>query len=309
MKKQRNGLIRAAELLPQVLPAGLFDEVIDPKDVGYTHPVFVQCFLPTRHTAKNKQRWQTDCGRASLVIRAGELANPAKPNDFKPCIVPAGPKARFVVAYVNDQIQRSNSPTVNMGDSLRDAMRAMSISIGGKNGTELKREVENFAAAEIGIGIWDESGDVHHRRALIAPHMSFWLEKDPFQRTLWQPEMTVSREYFEAIRDGNRLAPFYWPAMIALQHDTRAMDIHAFLVYRLRNGLKRPVPLHVKVLHALFGRDIQEQKKFWQSFKKSLLAALQWYPQAAIEVKDDCIILKNSPPLIPYRKVGRITGA
>lgn len=308
MSKQRDGLTRASDVLPGLLPPALFEEVIRPEDIGYTHPVFVQCFLPTRHTAKNRQRWQTDCGRASLVIRAGELANPAKPNDFKPCIVPAGPKARFVVGYVNDQIQRTNSPTVNMGDSLRDAMRAMNISIGGKNGKELKREVENFAAAEIGIGIWDEQGNTHHRRALIAPHMSFWLEKDPNQRTLWQPEMTISREYFEAIRDGDRLAPFYWPAMIALQNDTRAMDIHAFLVYRLRNGLKRPVSLHVKVLHALFGRDIQEQKKFWQSFKKSLAAARNWYPQAVIEVTNDSIILKNSPALIPYRKIGRITG-
>ncbi len=37
-----------------------------------------------------------------------------------------------------------------------------------------------------------------------------------------------------SIRAGDRLAPFYWPAMIALQHDTRAMDIHCFLTHRLR---------------------------------------------------------------------------
>lgn len=306
--KQSRGLLRVQSVLPDILPPALFEDVIDPKDIGYTHPVFVQCFLPTRHTAKNKLRWQTDCGRASLVIRAGELVNPAKPNDFKQCIVPAGPKARFVVAYINDQIQRTNSPTVNMGDSLREAMRKMNIPIGGQNGKELQREVENFAAAEIGIGLWDETGNAHHRRALIAPHLSFWLEKDPQQRTLWQPEMTVSHEYFEAIRAGDRLAPFYWPAMIDLQHDTRAMDIHAFLVYRLRNGLKRPVLLNVKVLHALFGRDIQSQKKFWERFRKSLVAALRWYPQARVEIQNDCIVLRDSPPLIPYRKVGRLTG-
>jgi hypothetical protein len=306
--KSRGGLTKAGDVLPEILPPALFDEVIDPKDIGYTHPVFVQCFLPTRHTAKNRQRWQTDCGRASLVIRAGELANPAKPNDFKQCIVPAGPKARFVVAYVNDQIQRHNSPTVNMGDSLREAMRKMDIPIGGRNGKELQREVENFAAAEIGIGLWDADGNTHHSRALIAPHLSFWLEKDPHQRTLWQPEMTVSREYFNAVREGDRLAPFYWPAMIALQHDTRAMDIHVFLTYRLRNGLRRPVTLHRKVLHALFGRDVQQLDHFWPRFLKSLKAALQWYPQAMIEIKNDCIVLKDSPSLIPYRKVGRITG-
>lgn len=302
----KSGLVRAGEILPELLPSGLFDEVIKPEDIGYTHPVFLQCFLPTRHSAKNKQRWQTNCGRASLVIRAGELANPDKPNDYETCLVPAGPKARFVTGYVNDYIQRNDTPTVNMGDSLREAMQKMNISVGGKNGKELTREVKNFAAAEIGLGVWNDD-QVHHHRALVADHMSFWLEKNPNQRTIWQPEMTVSREYFAAIREGDRLAPFYWPAMLALQHDTRAMDIHCFLTYRLRNGLKRPVVLHAKVLHALFGQDITQLKKFWQSFKKSLLAAHKWYPQAQIEVKNDCIILKDSPPLIPYRKMSRIS--
>jgi hypothetical protein len=310
-KRGETGLTRVGDLLPDVLPAGLFDEVIKPEDIGYTHPVFLQCFLPTRHSAKNKQRWQTNCGRASLVIRAGELANPDKPNEYETCLIPAGPKARFVIAYVNDYIQRHDTPSVNMGDSLREAMQKMNISVGGKNGKELTREVKNFAAAEIGLGVWNDD-QVHHHRALVADHMSFWLEKNPSQRTIWQPEMTVSREYFGAVREGNRLAPFYWPAMVALQHDTRAMDIHCFLTYRLRNGLKRPVLLHAKVLHALFGQDIKELKKFWQSFKKSLEEAHKWYPEAQIEMKNDHIILKDSPPLIPYRKmtwIGRAAGA
>jgi hypothetical protein len=305
-KRGEGGLIKVGNLLPEILPSRLFDEVVRPEDVGYTHPVFLQCFLPTRHSEKNRQRWQTDCGRASLVIRAGELANPDKPNVFETCIVPAGPKARFVVAYVNDYIQRHGTATVNMGDSLREAMQKMNISVGGKNGKELTREVKNFAAAEIGLGVWDQSGHVQHKRALVAPVMSFWLEKNPNQRTIWQPEMTVSREYFAAVRDPDRMAPFYWPALVELQHDTRAMDIHCFLTYRLRNGLKRPVPLTAKALHALFGQDIKDLKKFWQVFKKSLLAAHKWYPAAQIEVKNDCIILKDSPPLIPYRKMVRI---
>jgi Plasmid encoded RepA protein len=132
--------------------------------------------------------------------------------------------------------------------------------------------------------------------------MSFWLERDPNQRTFWQPEMTVSQEYYNAVRARDSLAPFYWPAMVALQRDPRAMDIHCFLTYRLRHGLKHPVPLRAEDLHLLFGRDIENPRKFWQSFKKSLAAAHEWYPKAVIELKNDCIILKNSPPLIPYRK-------
>jgi hypothetical protein len=47
---------------------------------------------------RNRERWQTDCGRMSLVIRAGELANPDKPHEFKKCSTPAGPKGRFIIS-------------------------------------------------------------------------------------------------------------------------------------------------------------------------------------------------------------------
>jgi hypothetical protein len=36
------------DVLPEILPPELFDPIIDPKDIGYTHPVFVQCFLDSR---------------------------------------------------------------------------------------------------------------------------------------------------------------------------------------------------------------------------------------------------------------------
>lgn len=68
MMKQRgeDGLTRIGDslagLMPRILPVGLFDEVIKPSDVGYTHPVFLQCFLPTRHSVRNRQRWQTNWG-------------------------------------------------------------------------------------------------------------------------------------------------------------------------------------------------------------------------------------------------------
>jgi Plasmid encoded RepA protein len=306
--KQRGegGLVRVGDFLPEILPAGLFDEVIRPEDVGYTHPVFLQCFMPTRHSDRNQQQWQTNCGRASLVFRAGVLIKPGEPHTLKNCIVPAGPKARLVNAYVNDFILCHRTPTVDLGSSLRETMQRMNISIGGKNGKLLHREVENFAAAEIILGVWGEDGSAYQEQAKIARRLSFWIEKNPDQRTIWQPEMIVSSEYYQAITQDDRLAPFYWPALVALQNDTRAMDIHSFLVYRLRKGLKRPVPLHAKVLHAMFGRDIKQLKHFWPRFKQSLANAHKWYPKAQIEVKNDCIILKDSLPLIPYRKMPRL---
>ena len=301
------GLVRAGDLLPAMLPPELFDPIINPNDIGYTHPVFVQCFLPTRHSARNQLRWQVDCGRVSLVIRAGELAKPKELNKFEKQQVPAGPKARLVCAYVNDAIHRGHH-TIDLGESLRAAMEKFGIPTGGKNGLALATEVKNFAAAEITLAGWDAEGLPTQTDAFVAEKKSvrFWIEKDPQQRTLWQPEMTVSQAYYEAVRQDDRKAPFYWPALVALQHDTRAIDIHQFLVYRLRNGLKHPVTIHQKALHAVFGRDVAQLDHFWPRFLKSLAEAHKWYGTARVEVKDDCIVLKDSPPLIPYRKMPRI---
>ncbi|MDQ2840016.1 MAG: replication protein RepA [Acidobacteriota bacterium] len=303
--REGNGLTRVEAILPEILPVGLFDEVIRPEDVGYTHPVFLQCFMPVRHNVQNQELWQTDCGRASLLMRAGVLVNPLKRNSFKKCIVPAGPKARLISAYTNDYIHRYQTSLIPLGDSMRSAMERMNIRIGGANGKELQRELENFAAAEIILGVWDVAGNAHQHRAPVSETMSFWIEKNPNQQTFWQPEMTVSPQYFKAVTERD-MAPFHWPALIGLQHNPRAMDIHAFLTYRMHKGLPRPVTLHAKVLHVMFGQGIKQAKHFWPRFTDALKTALEWYPNCRVEILNDAIRLHDSPPLIPFRKVDRL---
>jgi hypothetical protein len=137
---------------------------------------------------------------------------------------------------VNDYLQcHPQSNVVNMGDSLRAAMEKLNLKVSGTNGAALKREAENFAASDITIAGW-LGDEVIQEGGRVAPRLRFWLEKDIRQRTIWQPEMQVSHDYACAIRNGDRLAPFMWSAMIALQNDVRAMDIHQFLVYRLRQA-------------------------------------------------------------------------
>lgn len=167
---------------------------------------------------------------------------------------------------------------------MREFMRTAGIPVGGKNGKELQRELENFAAAEILLGVWTLDGSAHQDQTKVAQRMSFWIDKNPDQRTLWQ----------------------HWPANIALQNNPRAMDILNFLTYRLRKPLARPVSLHARVLHAMFGRDVKNPRHFWPRFLTAMEAARKHYPDARIEVINDGVKLFNSPPLIPYRKVGRI---
>ena len=203
-----NGLARIGDLIPDTLPAELFIDVIRPDDIGYTHPVLVQCFLPVRHNKDNAQWWQTNCGRASIAIQAGRLVDPKKSNTFYSACRSCWPKSANHYGIHQRFIYRERSQIVPLGDSLGQAMERMGVPIGGK----------------------------------VAKRMSFWIERNPKQQTFLQPDMTVSDDYFEAVTQ-REMTPFYWPALLRLPHSPRAMDIHAFLSYRLHKGLERPVTL------------------------------------------------------------------
>lgn len=113
---------------------------------------------------------------------------------------------------------------------------------------------------------------------------------------------TVSLPYYEAVRRDDRKAPFYWPALVGLQHDTRACDIHQFPVYRPRNGLKRPVPIHQRALHAVFGRDVKPLDHFWPRFLKSL-EARKWYRTAQIAAQRFRLPRRDESPNSPQISV------
>ena len=201
---------------PPELKSLVESELIRPQDIAYVHSIFMQCFLPLRHNPKNRQFWQTDCGNVSMHIRAGVLAKPDSPGTFKMCDTPAGPKGRIVATYIDDYAWRNKTPEIDMGGNLHDAMQQMGVKVGGKNSKELQREVENFAAAEINIGFW-MPGQTRQNIAKVSQSLTFWIEKNPDQRTLWQPTMTLSQEYYGSIANSPHIAPVYWPAVVGLQ--------------------------------------------------------------------------------------------
>lgn len=293
---------------PKREPAADFDIDISKEDVTYTHPLFMQCFLPVRHNPSNALRWQSDNGKASIVIRAGELAIPGQPGQFHQHEVPAGAKGRLAIAYINHHIMTHRTLVIPLGETAREAMRKLGISIGGKNYAAMRRELENLAASTIFLGTWGSDGSARTDPSTFAKSISLWDDSNPEQRTFWQSHMVVSQEYYDKVLEGERMSPLYWPALIGLQENARAMDIHSYLVYTLRKPLTKPLNLSAKFVHDLFGQDIELLKNFWPRFKSALLRAHKYYPSARVSIKKDHtgIILKNSPPLIPYRKTFRL---
>ena len=171
------------------------------------------------------------------------------------------------------------------------------MPIGGRNAKEITRQVKNIAAADIKIGVWGEHEAIQDQ-VKIAKRLSFWIDKDPRQGTLWQPEMTLSADYLEALK--HHRVPLDFRAMVGLQTNPRAMDIYCWLAYRLHT-IKTPIKIPYEALHPIFGRGIKQLRDFKIHFKKSLIEAHRFYPDARIEPSKDYITFYHSPAPIPLR--------
>jgi hypothetical protein len=289
------GLRRAGELLPDEFNNLVAGTVVTRQDLAFTHSIFVQCFLPMRALPKeDNQHWEVTHGSASIAIEAGRLADPLRPGHWEPQEVPAGSKARLLFAYINDFAIRHKTPVIDLGKSLRSFMEKNRVPVGGPNAYELTKQLKNIAAARILLGIWGAKR-VSTRQTRIAAGIDFWIDRDPMQHALWQPEMLLAPEYFEAL--GVHRVPIYFPALVKLQANPRAMDVFCWLVYRMRS-VTFPVKIPYAALHPVFGSTIRLLKHFKVEFRRAVIAAHEFYPEARVEFKDDYFVLCRSRPLI-----------
>ena len=273
-----------------------FAEEISRDDLAFTHTVFVQCFFPVRHSKKTGDIHQLIHGNVSLLVRAGLLMDPNNRQKWEHREVPAGPKARLILSYINDRAIRTKSPIINMGHSMREFMGRNGISIGGRNGHELVREAKNIAAADIIIGTWEDD-TARQDKMTIAKSISFWIEKDYRQHTLWQPEMELSGDYFQVLQ--THRVPTVFPVLATLQDNPRAMDVYTWLCYRLPR-VKTPTPIPYRHLHPIFGHGIKQLKHFKPEFLSALKQACRYYSKARITITDkDYITLYPSPSPMP----------
>lgn len=272
-------------------------ESVLPPDVGYAHASLMQCFLPQRPIAAREH--EVSHGRASLVVEAGRLINPDRPNQWTRCQVPAGPKPRLILPYIIGEAIRNASPVVNLGDSLRQFMDRLGMPVSGRNGKNLTREVQNVAAATILLGQWNDDG-AHMVGSRVATRLSFWIERDPGQATLWTPEMTLSEDFYLAVQEHR--VPVDTQHLAKLARSPRRMDLYSWLSYRTPKIRPRGrVPVNLRSLWTIFGPDIAEFRDFKIRLVRDLRAIACIYSGFNAEIDGDILWLRRSPPPVPYR--------
>ena len=299
----RQELVDAAGPEPElpgtpVTPGDVEDALAVP-DVGYTHAVMVQCFLPQRPVAM--KTYITNHGRASLRIEASGLTDPNNPGVWIECEAPSGPKPRLILPYIVGEAVRTANLEIDLGRSLRVFMEKLGIPIAGTNGKALTAQIQNTAAATIVLGEWTKDR-AQTRAGRLAKAFSFWLERDPDQQSFWTPTMTLSDDFYAAIQDHR--VPIDMGHLAQLARSPRRMDLYAWLAYRtprIHSGHR--VAISLRALQSIFAPDIGRLRDFRNRLRSDLAAIAAVYPHFKLEVDGDVLRLERSPPPVPYGPV------
>lgn len=269
------------------------------RDIGFQHGIMMQCFLPQKEMPVDTREWQVNHGKASMLVEAGRVVENEQQGVFRKCGLPSGAKARLIIPYIVGYAVQRNTREIDMGRSLRRFMENLKVPITGPNGKAFTREVQNVAAANFYLGGWDEQG-AKTQFARIAKELSFWIERREDQQSFWRPEMVLSADFFETIKE--RRVPVDMSHLVKLQRSPRRMDLYNWFSYRLpriRQGKR--VPIKLGDLQPIFAPEIIDPHLFKQRFKGDLKALHGIYDGFRLSIGGDILWLEKSAPPVPAK--------
>jgi len=150
-----------AQLLPPIQPAAqpvkplsrVQNRLLEPcpehdPDICFQHSVLCQTGLPYRNPGDSVREWQRTQGGAMLVIQAGQVLQPHTASVVEVGL-PWGPKPRLILAHLNAEALRLDSPEIEIDDSLSAFVRRIRGFDGGREISLVERHGVVFEAFEV----------------------------------------------------------------------------------------------------------------------------------------------------------------
>ena len=262
--------------------AALFGDERDARLILYQHSAFCQVFFPYRDPGEQALTWDRSNGIVDLRLKAGDAKHPN--GHWVQVPLPFGPKCRLILMHINQVALRTQSPHIELEDSLTAFVRrTLSLDPKGRNINMVKEQLRRLAASTIRLGISEADSDrAHTAKVDIVSDFDLWFPKNERQRVLWPTYVTLSTEYFDSLL--SRAVPLPEHHIAALSHSALALDIYAWLAQRLhRIAPNKPAFVPWVALHAQFGQGYEKRiRKFRENFRAALKQVLTLYRDARI---------------------------
>lgn len=286
--------------------------------LGFMHRALVNTAMPYKDP--KSRVFERRNGSFTLSILAGYAGG-----------IPYGIYPRLLMSWVSTEVVRTKSPELELGESLAGFLRdVLNVSSsGGKHGTatrvaeQMKRLFgSQIVAVDTGqpgrrpfklrnMAVVNEMDldEVDFERRLAIPSdgaddnplakpggQRLWTPQNAHQSG-WKSRVLLTEYFYEEILRSP--VPIDLRAYRALRGSPLAMDIYAWLTYRMSYLQKPSKTIKWVVLMAQFGSSYSGERAvldFKRNFLQALNAVLLAYTQAKVKVLDDGIVLYPSAP-------------
>ena len=263
-------------------------------DMAFTHAVFCQVGLP-RSRVEGRE-FMRQSGAAWVNVQAGYLDEGQGPVQQP---VPYGALPRLALAHLSTHAVRHKTREIPIGDSAAQFLELMGMDTQGARYTNLRRQMHALAACRLQLGY---KGRTFNGQAI--EQFDAWLaNRDGKQRSLWPGLMVLTEHFYSSLLKG--AVPLDLRALHVLKGSALALDVYAWLAYRLHRIEGRGVTLHWASLREQFAQEYtgkDADKNFKGAFLPQLRKVLSVYPQAKVKPVRGGLLLLGSPPPIPYKK-------
>ena len=260
--------------------------------------MFCQTSLPYRNPGDDVRIWERVNGKAHLEIVAGRAMHPER-EEFVDIGLPYGPKPRLILAYLNSEAVKQQSPQIDVDRSLTSFVKRLHLDPTGRNVGAIKDQLARLAASSIRLGM------VRDGRALtintqIVTAFDVWFPKDDRQRVMWPSMIQLSLEYFDSLM--KHAIPLDDRALAALSGNAMALDVYCWLAQRLwRVEWGQRVFIPWSQLKAQFGWHYGRMDNFKPVFLRTLRQVHSQYAGARFELDGRGMTLWHSPSPVKGR--------
>lgn len=257
--------------------------------VGYAGRCFVQANLP--HSVR------TIDPHATFFRQNGNYSLQIKP-DIK-YGMPYGTIPRIILIWVADEVRRTGSSTLYLGDNLSHYMAQLDlVPTGGRWGTVTRLRNQMLRLFNADIRFRTEDKDSAQGRLLAIEKYDLWWNRpvDPQQSDLWRSQIQLTTSLFEELAVHSH--PVDMRVIKALRRSPMEIDVYCWLTYRLFY-LRRPLFLPYDILREQFGAHYGDPYSFKLNLDKALWSVLKQYPEARIEANQT--ERRNGKPVTGWR--------
>jgi hypothetical protein len=259
----------------------------------YQHTVLCQTSLPYRNPGDEIRLWSRRNGYVKLELQAGR-AYDGRVDDFVDVGLPFGPKPRLVLYHLNAEALRTQSPVLELEDSLTAFVkRTLGLDAGGRNIRTVKDQLSRLSASDFRIGTSKDDRSLTIKGTIVEG-FELWTPRDAKQRMLWPSTIQFSSRYFESLM--KHAVPLNETAIARLSHNAMALDVYTWLAQRLHrvDETKGGVGVPWTGLHEQFGHGYERLRDFRRVFQRTLRQVKAVYPESKFELTRAGMTLRHS---------------